>query len=280
MRLTIQAHAKVNLGLRVLGRRGDGYHDLLTVMQPLDLADELTVGDEASGLVFTCDDPALAQNNLVERAARAYFAALGRQPRASLHLAKRVPVAAGLGGGSADAAAALLGLNVLAGQALAPEELLRLARGLGADVAFCLGGMTALASGVGDRLRLWPDFPLLHYVLVNPGFAISTAWVYNQLDLTWTNERRGINIKRLSSRLLSWDDILVNDLEEVSIGAYPQLAGIKDALREAGAFFAQMSGSGPTVFGVFEGREAAMIAAGQLGTRHGWWVRACSGVKA
>lgn len=280
MRLTLQAHAKVNLGLLVLGRRADGYHDLLTVMQPLDLADELTVSDEAPGLAFTCDDPALARGNLVEKAALAYFAALEREPRAGLHLAKRVPVAAGLGGGSADAAAALLGLNVLHGRALPPEELLRLARGLGADVAFCLGGATALASGVGDRLRLMPDFPLLDYVLVNPGFAISTAWVYNQLDLTWTNERRGINIKRLSSHTPSWDDILVNDLEEVSIGAYPQLAGIKKALCEAGALFAQMSGSGPTVFGVFEGKGAAMAVARGLGTRHGWWVRVCSGVKA
>lgn len=280
MQLTLKAYAKVNLGLRVLGRRADGYHDLLTVMQPLDLADELTLGDGAEGLEFVCDDPGLSRGNLVEKAARAYFAALGRPAAARLSLVKRVPVAAGLGGGSADAAAALLGLNALHGGALPPEELLRLARGLGADVAFCLGGVTAVATGVGDRLTPWPEFPLLDYVLVNPGFAIPTAWVYNQLDLTWTKPEGGFNISRLSSRLRSWEDILVNDLEEVSMVAYPQLTGIKQALLEAGARFALMSGSGPTVFGVFAGESAAQEAAERLSARQGWWIRVCRGVMA
>jgi 4-diphosphocytidyl-2-C-methyl-D-erythritol kinase len=280
MQLTLKAHAKVNLGLRVLGRRADGYHELLTVMQPLDLADELTVADGVEGLEFVCDDPGLRQGNLVEKAARAYFAALGRPASARLALVKRIPVAAGLGGGSSDAAAALLGLNALNGGALPPEELLRLARGLGADVAFCLGGVTALATGIGDRLTPWPDFPLLDYVLVNPGFAIPTVWVYNQLDLTWTKPLGGFNISRLSSRLHSWEDILVNDLEQVSLGAFPQLAGIKQALLEAGARFALMSGSGPTVFGVFARGSDAFEAAERLSANPDWWVRECRGVMA
>lgn len=279
MQLTLLAHAKVNLGLRVLGRRTDGYHELLTVMQPLDLADELTVGD-GEGLEFSCDDPGLRRGNLVEKAALAYFGALGRPPAARLELRKRVPVAAGLGGGSSDAAAALLGLNALHGGALPAEELLRLARGLGADVAFCLGGVTALATGVGDRLTPWPDFPLLDYVLVNPGFAIPTSWVYNQFDLTWTKPLGGFNISRLTSRLDSWEDILVNDLEQVSMGAYPQLARIKQALLDAGARFALMSGSGPTVFGVFARGSAALAAAERLSAERDWWVRVCRGVMA
>jgi 4-diphosphocytidyl-2-C-methyl-D-erythritol kinase len=232
------------------------------------------------GLEFACDDPGLRRGNLVEKAALAYFAALGRPAAARLELRKHIPVAAGLGGGSSDAAAALLGLNAIHGGALPPEELLRLARGLGADVAFCLGGVTAMATGVGDRLTPWPDFPLLNYVLVNPGFAISTVWVYNQLDLTWTKPLGGFNISRLSSRLRSWEDILINDLEEVSVGAYPLLVGIKQALLEAGARFALMSGSGPTVFGVFAGESAARAAAERMSARQGWWIRMCRGVMA
>jgi 4-diphosphocytidyl-2-C-methyl-D-erythritol kinase len=280
MQVTLKAHAKVNLGLRVLGRRADGYHELLTVMQPLDLADELTVEEKRVGLEFICDHPGLRQGNLVEKAALDYFAALGMPPAVRLELRKGIPVASGLGGGSADAAAALLGLNVLNRGALPAEELLKLARGLGADVAFCLGGVTALAAGVGDRLTPWPDFPLLHYVLLNPGVAISTAWVYNQFDLTWTKTRAGFNINRFSTCLRSWEDILVNDLEEVSLGAYPQLSGIKQALLEAGARFALMSGSGPTVFGVFAGESAARDTAERLGARQGWWIRVCRGVMA
>ncbi|MFH1035713.1 MAG: 4-(cytidine 5'-diphospho)-2-C-methyl-D-erythritol kinase [Pseudomonadota bacterium] len=280
MEITLTAPAKVNLNLMVLGRRSDGYHELMTLMQPLSLADELVIDDQASGLEFSCDDPALLENNLVTRAARAYFQALGREPRARLRLIKRVPVAAGLGGGSSDAAAALLGLNVLHGQALAPQRLLELARGLGADVAFFLGGVTALCSGVGDRVRPWPQFPLLDYVLVNPGIAVSTAWVYGQFDLAWTNRRERNRISRSPNRSLPKGEILVNDLELVTVGAHPELDLIKQALLEEGAWGALMSGSGPTVFGVFAEAQAADRAARSLAARGGWWVRACRGIGA
>ncbi len=280
MEITLKAPAKVNLSLLVLGRRPDGYHELMTLMQPLSLADELCLSDQASGLEFSCDDSALRENNLVTRAASAYFQVLGRQPRARLHLSKRVPVAAGLGGGSSDAAAALVGLNLLHGRALAPEQLLGLARGLGADVAFFLGGVTALCSGVGDRVQPWPDFPLLHYVLVNPGVAVSTAWVYGQFDLAWTNRRGRNRISRPNKRSLPTGEILVNDLELVTLEAHPELARIKRVLLEEGAWGALMSGSGPTVFGVFAEAEAAGRAARSLEARGGWWVRACRGIGA
>jgi 4-diphosphocytidyl-2-C-methyl-D-erythritol kinase len=280
MEITLSAPAKVNLSLLVLGRRDDGYHELMTLMQPLSLADELFISDQAQDLVFTCDDPALVENNLVTRAARAYFQALGEKPRARLHLKKQVPVAAGLGGGSSDAAAALLGLNALHGQALEPARLLELARGLGADVAFFLGGVTALCTGVGERVQPWPDFPLLEFVLVNPGIPVSTAWVYGQFDLAWTNSHARNRIRRSLSRSLPTGEFLVNDLEMVTIEAHPRLARIKQVLLEEGAWGALMSGSGPTVFGVFAEAQAAARAASSLATRGGWWVRACRGIGA
>ena len=144
-------------------------------------------------------------------------------------------MAAGLGGGSSDAAAALLGLNQLHGQALEPARLRELARGLGADVAFFLGRGAALCTGVGEQVEPWPEFPLAHYVLVNPGFAVSTAWVYGQFDLAWTNRRPRHRIKRPTSRSLPWGEILVNDLEMVTLKAHPQLAEIKEALLGQGA---------------------------------------------
>ncbi|MCA1989298.1 MAG: 4-(cytidine 5'-diphospho)-2-C-methyl-D-erythritol kinase [Desulfarculus sp.] len=281
MEISIFAPAKVNLHLTVLGRRADGYHDLLTVMQPLDLGDELVVSDQGPGLALTCDDPALAgEDNLAQRAARAWFAAAGLVPAAHIRLIKRIPVAAGLGGGSSDAAAVLLALNALHGGALAPERLVELATGLGADVPFFLGGETALCGGVGERVRPWPEFPLLDYVLVNPGFAVSTAWAFHQMDLAWTKQGGRNKIKCLSGSTESRDWLLANDLEAVTLTAHPVLAEIKTVLRGAGAWGALMSGSGPTVFGLFGGPKQARRAADRLKNRSGWWVRACRGFRA
>lgn len=280
MEISLTAPAKVNLHLKVLGRRADGYHELVTLMQPLSLADELVLGHQAQGLEFSCDDPTLVQDNLVTRAARAFFAAAGLPPRARLHLRKRVPVAAGLGGGSSDAAATLLGLNRLHGGVLSPTSLWELARGLGADVAFFLGRVTALCTGVGEVVEPWPGYPLLDYVLVNPGLAVSTAWVYGQFDLAWTNRHGRNRINRPVSRTLPLAEVLVNDLELVTLEAHPELARIKRALLEEGAWGALMSGSGPTVFGVFAEARAAEHAARRLAGMNNWWVRSCRGIEA
>ena len=277
-KLTLPAPAKVNLSLRILGRRDDGYHELLTLMQPLSLADELSVELTGRGLSLECSDPTLNTDNLVLRAAKAYFAALSRPGGARFHLEKKIPVAAGLGGGSSDAAAALMGLNALHGGALPAEDLLRLAGRLGADVPFFLAGQTALCSGIGDRVELLPAFPTLEYVLVNPGFAVSTARVYSQYDLTWT---KATNFNKMSSLPCIGDalcDILVNDLENVTMREYPQLKEVKRALADSGAQGVLMSGSGPTVFGVFPNDDSAATAARELAGNQHWWVRACRGI--
>ncbi len=279
MRLTMTAPAKVNLCLKVLGKRPDGYHQLYTLMQPLSLGDELLIEDAGPGLGFSCSDPELAgEDNLVVRAARAWHRAAGREPALRLHLAKRVPVAAGLGGGSSDAAACLLGLNALYGRPLKAGELVGLAAGLGADVPFFLAGCTAICRGIGELVSPQPTFPLLSYVLVNPGLPVDTAWVYRQWDLAFTNAFDRTRISCPSNDRGALGGILVNDLEAVTTKTYPQLGEIKHRLLEVGAHGVLMSGSGPTVFGIFGDQVAADAAAQRLAAQGKWWVLACRGV--
>lgn len=280
MKLTLKAPAKLNLCLKVVGALPDGRHDLLTVMQPLSLCDTLTITGGEEGLSLACDDDSLAgEDNLVLAAAREWFAASGLPPQASFHLQKRIPKAAGLGGGSSDAAAALLGLYALNNGLLPPERLLALARRLGSDVPFFLGGVTAFCRGAGDVVEPRPDFPLLDYVLVNPKFEVSTAWVYQQFDLQWTTTRKIIKIKVPHGNYRSWNAVLVNDLEAVTFKAHPSLERIKQELLSQGALGALMSGSGPTVFGIFASRRRAEGAARSLAEENKWWVRACWGVR-
>mgnify|MGYP003835919735 CR=1 FL=1 len=277
MRLNLFAPAKVNLHLQVLGCRPDGYHQLATLMQPLSLGDELKIDDQADELIFTCDDPELLEGNLVVKAARIWFDAAGREPRCALHLNKRVPVAAGLGGGSSDAAAALIGLNAIHGGLLPPERLVELALSLGADVPFFLANVTGWCTGIGEKVEPWPDFPLLDYVLVNPGFPVSTAQIYAEWDLAWTNPSVVNTIYRPPKAVNDLDGLLRNDLELATQRAFPQVEDLRRALREVGAMGALMSGSGPTVFGVFADAAAAVKAAERLGSQQDWWVCACRG---
>lgn len=278
MTVTLLAPAKVNLYLKVVGRREDGFHLINTLMQPVSLADELDISLTGSGLSLACDDPSLQDENLVLEAARAFFERTGLPARASFHLRKHIPVAAGLGGGSSDAAAALKGLNRLHDHPLAEEELAELAAGLGADVPFFLAGCTAWCTGIGEVVEPWPDFPLLELVLVNPGFSVSTAWVYGQLDLEWTNSALLHRIYRPPRQPEYIERLLANDLERVTLQAHPVVGQIKAALMEKGAEGTLMTGSGPTVLGVFPDRVSAVSAAEQLMTMDRWWVRSCGGI--
>ena len=279
--LQVFAPAKVNICLHVGPRRPDGMHPVATLMQPLSIGDTLRVKLGGEGLRLACNDSELeGPDNLVLKAARAWFAAANKPAAAGFFLEKHIPVAAGLGGGSSDAAAALMALNALNGGLLPPESLCGLAAGVGADVAFFLGGVTALCTGAGERVQPWPEFPLLNLVLINPGFAVSTAWVYGQFDLAWTNQSEDFKIAELQDNDQSWDSVLVNDLERVTMAAHPRLADTKKALISTGAQGALMSGSGPSVFGVFARWEEAQSAAEQLHGRGLGWVRACRGVSA
>jgi len=255
--LVVPAPAKLNLYLCVVGRRADGYHLLETLMVKLDLIDRLTFsrsGRELKLRVAGADLPT-DEGNLVFRAAQAFFAAAGFEAEVEIFLEKKIPLAAGLGGGSSDAAAALLGLNEMFDHPLDQQSLAALGLNLGADVPFFLyPGPVAWAQGIGEKIQPGPLLPSVAFLLINPGWPLSTAWVYNNFKLKLTNrERDHISLKFNERSFTKWP-VLVNDLETVVLPQYPELTLIKERLVSAGAVGALMSGSGPTVFGVFSGQ--------------------------
>ncbi|HSO10716.1 MAG TPA: 4-(cytidine 5'-diphospho)-2-C-methyl-D-erythritol kinase [Desulfoprunum sp.] len=255
--VVLPAPAKINLFLHVRRRRADGYHDLETWMQKLDFGDtvELRLRDDGS-LGLDCSDRSLPtdRSNLAWRAAEVFFSASrrGKGYGVDIRIAKRIPVAAGLGGGSSDAGSVLRGLNRLFDNEFSRTELCAMALRLGADVPFFVVEDDAvLAEGVGEVM--YPVETLKGYgvLLVNPGFSVSTRWVFENLGLTSTLKESKLTSFRKDASDLPSLGVLSNDLERVTLAQYPELASIKASLLEAGAEIALMSGSGPTVFGLF-----------------------------
>ena len=244
------AYAKINLTLEVSGRRPDGYHELTSLMQTVSLADELAL-EPADDLTLSCDVPELAcDDNLVLRAART----LGRGGRFTLR--KHIPVAAGLGGGSSDAALALRLVDAAYGLRLPPEELLAAAASLGSDVPFFLHGGTALVQGRGERVQALPDLPTHWLALLNPGVPLSTAKVFAELR---PDEYAAPGPPPLGMPSLE------NTLEAPALRLEPAIAGCRRRLLEAGAEAVLLSGSGPTVFGLAFGEAEARRMAAQTG---------------
>ena len=259
-RLVISAAAKVNLALEVLSRRADGYHEIATVMHAVDLSDRLTFED-APTLEVRTGAPGVPtdERNLAYRAAAALQAAAKVECGVRITLDKRIPVAAGLGGGSTDAAATLVGLNRLWHLQWPAERLEELAVGLGMDVPFFLRGGAALGTGRGERLTEIPS-AVLGLVLVNPRFPVSTAETYGRVtQAMYSDGRRARTMaealaRRGAGRVAA---SLYNGLEPAARQGYPQIAQMEAALMAAGALGAMMSGSGPTVFGVARSWEQA-----------------------
>jgi 4-diphosphocytidyl-2-C-methyl-D-erythritol kinase len=275
--LTLRTSAKVNLVLEVLGKRADGYHELSTVLQAIDLFDRLVL-EEDEALTLTSSDPALPTDeaNLVVRAARLLAEAAGVRRGARIRLEKRIPVAAGLGGGSSDAAATLWGLNRLWGLRWGAERLLAVATALGMDVPFFLLGGRALATGRGEKLEALPASPALAMVLVTPGFPLSTREVYAGVPAGWRDDgsRTGALLEALASRdAARVAGTLYNALEAVVAARRPEIGRIRQALSSAGALGSQMSGSGPTVLGIARSIEHARQIRGRL-TTASWSARA------
>ena len=272
--ISLPSFAKINLDLRVLGTRPDGYHDLRTVFQSLALFDNVTVTIRRGPLAVTCDEPDIPtdRRNLVWKAASLlHRTATGKStpPRDVLiDLRKRVPSEAGLGGGSSNAAMTLLALNKLWKLDLDLASLSRVGARLGADVPFFLHGGTALGLGRGDDIYPLADMPPVHVVILRPGFGVATADAY-----TWFDEELR-RIKEPHHRAVppgwpAWSATLRNDLEMPVIGHHPAIGRIKQSLLDAGAAFAAMSGSGSAVFGLFERADAARRTANDL-SRPGW----------
>ena len=284
MRLIVTARAKINLDLRVLARRADGYHELRTLFQEIDLHDTVIV--EQTRGPFTLAGPAdrmpLDSTNLVCQAAMRLWKASGRrgEPRdVRVSIRKRIPARAGLGGGSSDAAATLVGLDRLWGARLGAPALHRLAAGLGADVAFFLLGGTALGLGRGDQLYPLLDVPVTPVVLVLPPFGVPTADAY-----TWLSADRAGTVPQPiedgseSGTVPNWTDWVSvpgavpgwrNDLEAAVEARRPEIREIRRELADHGAWLARMSGSGSAVFGLFPTSAAAARAARRLAS-HGW----------
>ena len=271
--LELFAPAKVNLSLRILGRRSDGYHQLQSLMLKLDFGDRLLLAPLAEpGLVLACPGSDLAEDgdNLVHRAASRFYQRAGLVAQLKITLYKQIPVAAGLGGGSSDAAAVLRGLNSRHPGALSGPELAELARSLGADVPFFLQeSPAAWAQGIGEILTpVALPSGISRLLLVNPGFPVSTKWVYQAGNFPLTKQTDPFNLGgSLSTDHRGWEG-LVNDLEKVTIASYPQLAEIKAELQAGGAEAALMSGSGPTVFGLFSLEKSAVACQAALQGRY------------
>jgi 4-diphosphocytidyl-2-C-methyl-D-erythritol kinase len=253
----LKAFAKLNLGLRVLFRRPDGYHELRTVFQTISLADDLTVEVErARSTQIDIEGAPHIPDNLIGKAARLVLDALRMQARVRFTLRKKIPAGAGLGGGSTDAAAVLLALPVLAGKNLAAEQLHSIATQLGSDVPFFLHGGTALGLGRGEELYPLPDRPATRALLVAPGIHSSTVEAYRDLSPRLTSIP--LQNKLVSFQQEVWHAtgaVVENDFEEVVFARHPELRRVKERIRRLGARPVAMTGSGSAIFGVFEDRD-------------------------
>jgi 4-diphosphocytidyl-2-C-methyl-D-erythritol kinase len=271
--LTLKAPAKVNYLLDVIKRRPDGYHDLRMVMQRVNLCDEISITlNDTSGIKVTCARKGVPDGpgNIAWKAARIMLDIAGSDQGAVIEITKNIPVAAGLGGGSSDAATVLIAMNELLELRLSDRRLMEIGVKLGADVPFFIFKKSALAEGIGEELTAMPALPKAWILLVNPGIHVSTAWVYSSLQLTNRGE-----LNRLPRFFASIEDlcaIFSNDLETVTIPAFPVIDEIKQKLLRLGAVASMMSGSGPTVFGVFRDQPGAEQARKELSSTKGWFV--------
>jgi len=274
--LTLKAPAKINWFLSVLGKRNDGFHEIQSLLQKITLYDVLRFSslEETAGpglhdgvtrshnIVVETSAPIAAQQNLVYKAAMRLKSRYGIEKGAVIHLEKNIPMGAGLGGGSSDAAAALQGLTKLWSLGLTVEELCDIAEELGSDVPFFLRGSLAYVYGRGEKLIPRKALRPLDFLLVKPSFDVSTAWVYKNFALLTKKVEKVNNIEHFirnieRAELNGIAGDLSNDLESVTVGSFPVIAEIKDMLCRQGAVFSLMSGSGSTVFGVFESRRLA-----------------------
>jgi 4-diphosphocytidyl-2-C-methyl-D-erythritol kinase len=277
--LELLAPGKVNFGLRILGRRADGYHLLESVFLPIDLADTLRLSLRAAPgvaleLTGACEGVPADARNLAVRAAEAFLAAAGSEAGVALALEKRIPAPGGLGGGSSDAAAVLRGLAALLPGRVAPERLRALALALGADVPFFLAPRPALVTGIGEESEpvALPRFALL---LAHPGVPLATSAVYAQYDAapaSLTPRRPGPSLRALLAlreEASALQSLLANDLEPAATALCPAVAELRREIEATGASAVGMSGSGPTLFGVFPGTHAADAARRRIRRRAG-----------
>lgn len=283
---SLPSFAKINLSLRILGKRSDGYHEVCTVLQTISLSDELSFAPrEDSEFSLSCDASEVPtdQTNLIVRAALALKNAIGIQAGASVHLTKRIPTKAGLGGGSSNAAVALLGLARLWQADIDERELSQIAASLGSDVPFFLVGGRALGTGTGSVITSLADVAQQRLIIISPSVSVSTAEAYAALSAPALTSSEVETILAVSQReAIScdshlWDlkDRLVNDFEPVIFDREPEIERAKNALLRAGAESALLAGSGSSVFGIFGDVDAQLSAAELIQAEAGWRLVPC-----
>jgi 4-diphosphocytidyl-2-C-methyl-D-erythritol kinase len=285
MTLEKKSPCKVNLILNILGKRADGFHELETVMHPVNLFDEMNFARDTDGVHLTCSNPTLPTDagNLVHRAATLFLQKTGLRDGVRIHLEKKIPLAAGLGGGSGNAATTLLGLNELFGHPLPAQPLEDIAAALGSDIPFFLQTKPGLGTGRGEKIESLNDFPALAgaaFVLIHPGFGISTPWAYQNLArfpaaLNGTPGRARKLISLLQTAdLRTAGHEFYNSLEAPALDKYPLLSLFQDFFRENGAAATLMSGSGSTTFALAENLSAAEQLAEKFKAKFGdtYWI--------
>ena len=267
-RIQLKALAKINLGLDVLRRREDGYHEVKMIMQTISLHDDLEIRriktpeiQVKTNLYYLPTN----ENNLVYKAAKLLMDEFGIKEGVAIQLKKRIPVAAGMAGGSTDGAAVLWGMNQMYGLGLSRQELMERGVKLGADVPYCVQRGTALAEGIGERLSVLPSMPKCTILIAKPGISVSTKFVYDNLHANDLKPEQHPDVDRMIEAMKEKNlDLLCermgNVLETVTIPAYPVIQEIKEHMMACGAAGAMMSGSGPTVFGIFHSPVQAKAA--------------------
>ena len=279
MLITLPSFAKINWKLEVLGRRVDGYHEVRTILQTISLTDTLTIEEQSSGIDFTCGAPDVPVDvtNLVLRAATQFLSATGVRKGARIHLDKRIPVAAGLGGGSSNAAVTLIGLERIWRTGIGRERLHSIGASLGADVPYFFTGGTALGRGRGDEVSELSEIEHARLLLISPGIGVSAGEAYRalppQLTLPYAKDKMPFSLEEAesgASTQMSVPSGLRNDLEAGVLRLYPALEEIRVRMRRTGAIATMMSGSGSTFFALFD-TEAALAAAERDIEDTGWW---------
>ncbi len=263
--------AKINLFLKVTGKRPDGYHDLVSLMGCISLSDRVVLRTGAAAITVTCSFPGVPEDrsNLAVQAAELFYERYPASDRVAIEIEKQIPVGAGLGGGSSNAATVLRGLNAHYGQPFSVNQLIRMGASIGADVPFFLLGRPALATGIGERLTAFDGLDRWKVVVIYPGFSIPTASVYKKLNLGLTKCENHLKAFSLKQNGFLPAQHLCNDLETVVIPRYPEIAAVKKKLLENGAIGALMSGSGSSVFGLFADSQTARLAGKALAAHYG-----------
>ena len=252
----LPSFAKINLCLHVLRKRGDGYHDIETVFQQVSLNDEIILQPSKEGIQLFCAHPDVPndESNLCFKAALLLQRYNKNNSGCSIRVSKQIPVAAGLGGGSSNAAVTLLGLNVLWSLGLSKSELVSLSTEIGSDVPFFIEGGKALGTGRGEKITLLQTPSEFWCVITSPPLKISSKWAYQSANFSLTNKKKScklLSLKESQTPPEHWNTEFYNDLESIVFNSFPQLKWIRDQLEAGGAFLARMSGSGPCIFGLF-----------------------------